>query len=158
MRPQRVHAREGGVRSPYPATMSPLRRGLLLATISSVIFGVMGIALLLEGDASTARSTFAVGVIVAATSGASVIYQVERWSLSAQSTIHLTVMLFTVLPALFLSGWFPLSSPMDHLAVVGIFVATGLVLWLVMFLVFGVIVPKRRARRAMSDGQPYPQS
>ena len=146
MRPQRVHAREGGVRSPYAAAMSPLRRGLLLATISSIIFGVMGIALLLEGDTPTARSTFAVGVIVAATSGASVIYQVERWTLPAQSTMHFTIMLCTVLPALFLSGWFPLGSPMDYLAVVGIFLATGLALWLVMFLVFGVILPKHRAR------------
>ncbi|WP_083283520.1 DUF3021 family protein [Humibacillus sp. DSM 29435] len=74
--------------------MSPLRLGLILATVSSVIFGVMGIALLLEGDSSTARSTFAVGVIVAATSGTSVIYQVERWNLSAQSAIHFTIMLF----------------------------------------------------------------
>lgn len=98
--------------------MSPLRRGLLLATISSVIFGVMGIALLLEGDSATARSTFAVAVIVAATSGDSVIHRVERWKLSAQSTIHFTIMLCTVLPAL----------------------------WLVMFVVFGVIPPKHRAR------------
>lgn len=86
------------------------------------------------------------GVIVAATSGAWVLYQVERWTLPAQSTMHFTIMLCTVLPALFLSGWFPLGSPMDYLAVVGIFLATGLALWLVMFLVLGVILPKHRAR------------
>lgn len=115
-----------------------------MAGASSVIFGVMGIALLVQGDTSTARSTFAAGVIVAATSGASVIYQVDRWTLPVQSSIHFTIMLFTVLPALFLSGWFTLDSPGEYLAVVGIFLVAGLVIWLVMYFVFGVILTKRR--------------
>ena len=132
--------------------MPPLRLGLILASVSSVVFGVMGIALLLEGDSSTAQSTFAVGVIVAATSGASVIYQVQRWGLATQSAIHFTIMLCTVLPALFLSGWFPLSSPLDYLVVVGIFLVAGLALWLVMFLVFGVILPRNRTSRATARG------
>ena len=130
--------------------MSPLRLGLILASVSVLIFGAMGIALLIEGDAATARSTFAVGVIVAATSGTSVIYQVERWKLSLQSAIHFTIMLCTVLPALLLSGWFALSSPLAYLAVIGIFLASGLAIWLVMFVVFGMVVPRQRAGREPS--------
>lgn len=128
----------------YGGAMSPLRLGLILASVSSVAFGVMGTALLVEGDTSTARSTFATGVIVAATSGSSVIYQVDRWTLSIQSSIHFAIMLCTVLPALFLSGWFTLNHPLDYLAVIGIFLVTGLAIWLVLFFVFGVILPKRR--------------
>ncbi len=124
--------------------MSPLRLGLILTGVASLIFGVMGAALLVEGDFSNARSTFATGVIVAATSGSSVIYRVDRWTLLLQSAIHFAIMLCTVLPALFLSGWFALDSPTDYLSVVGLFLATGLTLWLVMFFVFGVMLPKGR--------------
>lgn len=134
----------------YGGVVSLLRLGLILASVSANIFGVMGIALLVEGDRATARTTFAVGVIVAATSGASVIYQVDRWTLSLQSTIHFTIMIATVLPALFLGGWFTLDSPVDYLAVIGIFLVTGLALWVVMFLVFGVVLPKRRTSRERS--------
>lgn len=110
----------------------------------------MGIALLAEGDSTTACSTFAVGVIVAATSGASVIYQVDRWTLLRQSAAHFLIMVCTVLPALFLSGWFMLDHPLAYLAVIGIFLVTGLAIWLVMLVVFGVIVPKWRASRSVS--------
>lgn len=130
--------------------MSPLRLGLILAGIPFVIFAVMGIALLVEGDMDSARSTMAAGVIATTVSGTAVFYQVDRWTISIQTLIHFMVMLFTVLPAMFLSGWFRLDSPLDYLTVIGIFLATGLVIWLVMFFVFGVILPKRRARRASS--------
>lgn len=86
----------------------------------------MGIALLVEGDSATARTTFAVGVIVAATSGASVICQVDRWTLSLQSAIHFTIMLATALPALFLGDWLTLDRPVDYLAVLGNFQVTDL--------------------------------
>lgn len=133
--------------------MSPLRLGITLASASSVVFAVMGIALLAEGDSTTARSTFVVGVIVAATSGASVIYQVDRWTLLRQSAAHFLIMVCTVLPALFLSGWFMLDHPLAYLAVIGIFLVTGLVIWLVMFVVFGVILPKWRASRSESTAR-----
>lgn len=131
----------------YRDAMSPLRLGITLAAVSSVVFAVMGIALLVEGDSTTARSTFAVGVIVAATSGASVIYQVDRWTLVRQSAAHFMIMVCTVLPALLLSGWFMLDRPQAYLAVIAIFLASGLAIWLVMFVVFGVILPNRRASR-----------
>ncbi|MET4004366.1 MULTISPECIES: DUF3021 domain-containing protein [Arthrobacter] len=127
--------------------MSTLHLGLILAGVPLVVLGVMGVALLAEGDSATARSTFAVGVIAAATGGTSVIYQVDRWKLSFQSAIHFVIMLFTVLPAMFLSGWFTLASPLAYLAVIGVFLAAGLLIWLVMFFVFGVILSKRGPNR-----------
>lgn len=128
----------------YGHGVSPLRLGLILAVVPLVIFGVMGVALLVEGDSSTARSTFAAGVIATTLGGTAVIYQVDRWRLSFQTVIHFAIILVTVLPAMFWSGWFTLESPVDYLAVIGIFLVTGLVIWLVMFVVFGVILPKRR--------------
>lgn len=130
--------------------MSPLRLGFILAGIPLVVMGAIGTALLVQGDATNARSTFAVGVIIAATSGASVIYKVERWKLLTQSLIHFAIMLCTVLPALYLGGWFTLNAPIDYLSVFGIFLVTGAVLWLVFYLIFGVIQPKMQAKRMRS--------
>lgn len=101
--------------------MSPQRLGFILAGVPLIIMGAIGAVLLVQGDAINARSTFAVGVIIAATSGASVIYQVERWKLQIQSLIHFAIMLCTGLPALYLSGWFTLNEPIDYLSVFGIF-------------------------------------
>ena len=127
--------------------MSPLRLGLLLAGASLLILGAIGLALVAQGDAANARSTFAVGVIVAATSGSSAVYRVAGWSLRTQSIVHFAIMVATVLPALMLSGWFPLANAVDYVIVVGIFLLVGLALWLVFYLLFGVIVPRQRARR-----------
>lgn len=68
------------------------------------------------------------GGIVAATSGASVIYQVDRWKLFPQTVIHFAIMMYTVLFALFWNCWFTLDSPLDHLSVVGIFLSASLLL------------------------------
>lgn len=129
--------------------MSPRRLGFILAGVPLIIMGAIGAVLLVQGDAINARSTFAVGVIIAATSGASVIYQVERWKLQIQSLIHFAIMLCTVLPALYLSGWFTLNEPIDYLSVFGIFLIAGAVLWLVFYLIFGVIQTED-ARQAYS--------
>lgn len=130
--------------------MSPLRLGFILAGIPLVVMGAIGTVLIVQGDASNARSTFAVGVIIGATSGASVIYQAQRWKLLAQSLIHFAIMLCTVLPALYLGGWFTLNAPTDYLLVFGIFLVTGAALWLVFYLTFGVIQPKAQAKRIRS--------
>jgi NADH:ubiquinone oxidoreductase subunit H len=70
---------------------------------------------------------------------------VSRWPLRVQSAIHFAIMVGTVLPALLLSGWFPLANPTDYLIVLGIFLLVGLILWVVFFLIFGVVVPRQRA-------------
>ena len=77
----------------------------------------------------------------------SLLYQVGGWSLTRQSVMHFAIMVVTVLPALLLSGWFPTDTAGGVLAVVGIFLATGLVLWTTLFLVM-TAVERGRARRA----------
>lgn len=110
-------------------------RGALLAAIPLVIMCAIGVVLFRQGQTSDGRSTIAVGVIIAATCGASVLYQVDHWSLMRQSGIHFAVMVITVLPALLLSGWFPTHTPNGLIATVLLFLSVGLVLWTSIFLV-----------------------
>ncbi len=124
-----------------------MRLGLkaaLLTIIPLVLMTAIGVALLAQGKADDGRSTLAVGVIVAAVSGATTIYSVNRWSFRRQSLVHLAVMAVTVLPALLLSGWFPLHTFWNYLAVIGVFLLVGLVIWTLMSLVF---MRQIRARR-----------
>jgi len=120
-------------------------RATLLAGIPLVVMTAIGVALLAQGKPADGRSTIAVGVIVAAVAGASVIYQVGRWSLGTQTLVHFALMLLTVLPALLLSGWFPLDSPWGYLAVIGVFLGAGIVLWIAFYLVFTWLAPRKPA-------------
>ena len=122
-------------------------RAVLLAGIPLLVMTVIGVALIIQGQPAEGRSMIAVGVIAGATAGASVLYQVERWSLFAQSAAHFGIMLVTVLPALFLSGWFPLETAADCLVVIGVFLFTGAVLWTVFYLVFAQLIPRLRTTR-----------
>ncbi|MDN5685970.1 MAG: DUF3021 domain-containing protein [Brachybacterium sp.] len=111
------------------------------AGVPAVIMTGIGVALLAEGEVEDGRSTIAVGIIVAAVAGSSVIYEVERWGLLRQSLVHVGVMVVTVLPVLLLSGWFPLDTVRGFLIVIGTFLLAGAVLWSMMFLVFTALVP-----------------
>lgn len=124
--------------------MRPPVKAALLAGIPLVAMTAIGLALLARGEADDGRSTLAVGVIVAAVAGSSVVYQVERWSLRRQTAIHFAIMLVTVLPALLLSGWFPVDSARGVLTVLAIFLAVGAAIWAVMYLV-ATAVERRRA-------------
>ncbi|OUE32273.1 hypothetical protein BFL35_00780 [Clavibacter michiganensis] len=124
-----------------------LLRAALLGGIPLVVMSAIGAYLLASGQTADGRSTLAVGVIVAATAAGSLLYQVPGWSLPRQSVAHFALMLVTVLPALLLSGWFPVDTAGGVLAVVGIFLATGLVLWTTLYLVM-TAVERSRARRA----------
>ena len=121
-------------------------RAVLLAAIPLVLMSAIGAFLLHDGQAEDGRSTFTVGVIIAAVSASSVIYQVDRWSLMRQSLTHLTMMLVTVLPALLLSGWFPLDTVGGVLLVVAVFALVGMVLWLSLFLIMRFIERRQAAR------------
>lgn len=122
--------------------MPLLLRAMLLTGIPLVIMTAIGVALIAQGELGNGRSTLAVGVIVAAVAGASMIYQVERWSLRKQSLLHFGIMLITVLPALFLSGWFPLDTAWGYFAVIGMFLVVGALLWVVLYSVFTRIIPR----------------
>ncbi len=122
-------------------------KAVLRAGIPLVIMTAIGVALLIQDKAADGRSTIAVGVIVAAVVGASVTYDVAGWSLRKQSLVHFAIMLVTVLPALLLSGWFPLDSAWDYVAVIAAFIAGGAILWALGYLVFGRLVPRMTAAR-----------
>lgn len=97
-----------------------------------------GISLIMrwqELDAFQVRSTFFVGLIIAAVAAATVVYEVEAWPLSRQSLVHLGLMLVTVFPLLLLSGWFPVNSMRDAVKVLRLFLLVGATLWLVAFFV-----------------------
>lgn len=121
-------------------------RAVFLGVIPLVLMSVIGAFLLRDGQLADGRSTLAVGVIIAAVSASSVIYQVDRWSLMRQSLTHLTVMLVTVLPALLLSGWFPVDTIGGVLLVVAVFALVGMVLWSSLFLIVRFVERRRAAR------------
>lgn len=137
--------------------MKPWLKVALIAGIPLVIMTAIGIALLAEGKTSDGRSTIAVGVIVAAVAGAWKIYDIDSWSLRTQSLVHFGIMTVTVLPALLLSGWFPIDTPLGVLAVIGSFLLVGAVVWTVMYLVFTRLVParKRRAERSSTGTESH---
>ncbi|CAQ02402.1 DUF3021 domain-containing protein [Clavibacter sepedonicus] len=126
-----------------------LLRAVLLGGIPLVAMSAIAAYLLADGRTADGRSTLAVGVIVAATAAGSLLYQVDRWSLTRQSVTHFVLMLATVLPGLLLSGWFRVDTAGGVLAVVGIFLATGLVLWTTLYVVMTAVERRRDARAAV---------
>ena len=120
----------------------------LLSLIPLAIMTAIGLSLISQGDTSDGRATLTVGVIISAVMGASVIYQIEKWSLRTQSLVHFGIMVVTVLPALFLSGWFPLDTPWGYLAVIGVFAAVAIVLWSVLYLISTRLEASRASLRA----------
>ena len=110
-------------------------KAALRAAIPLAIALAFGLPPLLSGQTSTGRSVLASGVIIAALVSGSLIYQVEKWSLPKQSLLHFGMMAVTVLPALFLSDWFPLNTAVDHLILLGSFFGSGVILWTVMYFV-----------------------
>ena len=109
---------------------------LIIITIISIIMKYQGI------DPFQVRGTFIVGIIIASVAAASVIYEIENWSLFKQSVIHFLIMLVTVLPLLYISGWYKLNSVLDYVKVFGIFLFVGIVLWTISYFIFGKTLTK----------------
>lgn len=120
-----------------------LKKALIRAIIPFSIMTVLSIIMKFQKiEAYQVKSTFIVGIIVAAVAGGSVIYEIEEWTLLKQSIIHFLLMLITVYPCLLKSGRFPLDRAIDYLKVFGIFVFVGLILWSLSYLIFGKILAK----------------
>jgi hypothetical protein len=123
--------------------MHHVRDGAVRAIIPFTIMTV--IALMLHyGDSGPgeARSTFIVGLIVASVAGFSVIYDVERWSLTRQSAVHFGCMVVTVFPCLLLSGWFETGSMAAIFRILLIFLMVGVVLWGASYIIFGRLLSR----------------
>ena len=134
-------------RTHVDSPVSLLGSGLLRASLALAVMWGMALAQQLTDEPSGARSTFVVGVIVAAVAGFSVIYNIESWSVVKQSLVHTGAMAAVVLPCLVLSGWFTIDGPLDLLVILGYFVVTGVVIWSAGYLVFGKLLNGRRRER-----------
>ena len=106
-----------------------------------------------QDETSDARSMLAAAVIVGSVMAASTIYDLDSWSLKRQTAAHFTVMAFTVLPALCLSGWFPTQSFWDYVVIAGSFLGVGLSIWSLVYLVRGVLVPRIKERSSPADAE-----
>ncbi|MFC3419521.1 DUF3021 family protein [Salinicoccus hispanicus] len=102
---------------------------LLRGGIAFIIMGGIALLLYFQGDYSNARSTFLVAIIVFLVAAASVIYDLDHWTLFKRSIIHSLVMVITIYPILLLSGWFSVSSMSDALWILLLVLLVGAVLW-----------------------------
>lgn len=117
--------------------LSAIIRGIIPFIIMSLLSGIMKFQRL---DDYQVKSTFITGLIVTAVVAASVIYEVEIWSLIKQSIIHFLSMLITVYPCLVFSNWFPNKAALDLVKIFGLFLIVGIILWPVAYILFGKIL------------------
>ena len=117
--------------------LSAIIRGSIPFIIMSLLFGIMKFQRL---DDFQIKSTFITGLIVTSVVAASVIYEVESWSLIKQSIIHFLIMLLTVYPCLVFSNWFPNKMALDLVKIFGLFLVVGIILWTVAYILFGKIL------------------
>ena len=120
-----------------------IKKAIFRGMIPFVIMTSLAIFMRLQGlDDFQVKSTFLVGIIATTIASASVIYEIEKWSIVKQSIIHFIIMLFTVLPCLLVSGWYKLVSILDYLTVIGQFLLVGILLWSIAYVIFGKLLKK----------------
>lgn len=120
-----------------------IKKAIIRGIIPLIIMTTISIIMKHQAqDAFQVKSTFLVGIIVTSVAAASVIYEIENWSLFRQSVVHFVTMLVTVFPCLLVSGWFKLNNISDYIKVFGIFLFTGIVLWGIAYFIFGKILAK----------------
>ena len=117
--------------------LSAIIRGSIPFIIMSLLSGIMKFQRL---DDFQIKSTFITGLIVTSVVAASVIYEVESWSLIKQSIIHFLIMLITVYPCLLFSNWFPNKTVLDLVKIFGLFLIVGIILWTVAYILFGKVL------------------
>ena len=117
--------------------LSAIIRGSIPFIIMSLLSGIMKFQRL---DDFQIKSTFITGLIVTSVVAASVIYEVESWSLIKQSIIHFLIMLITVYPCLVFSNWFPNKMALDLVKIFGLFLVVGIILWTVAYILFDKIL------------------
>ena len=106
---------------------------LLRGGIPFVIMSGIALILYSQGKYADAKGTFVASLIALFVGAATVIYNIEHWSLAKKSGIHFILMLVTIYPILMLSGWFTINSVFDAFKVFLIFIFVGIILWSVLF-------------------------
>ena len=72
-----------------------IKKAIFRGMIPFVIMTSLAIFMRLQGtDIFQVKSTFLVGIIATSIASASVIYEIEKWSLFKQSIIHFIIMFF----------------------------------------------------------------
>lgn len=89
-----------------------------------------GISLIIE-DTAQARSTLAVGLIAFFVIIAMPIYDINAWSLTTRTIVHIVAMMVTIIPCLMFSGWFDMSKPSGVMWMLVSYVLFGLVSWVI---------------------------
>lgn len=110
--------------------------------IPFIIMSIIAYALYSQNDISNARSVFCVALIGLVIGFATIIYDIDQWSLTKKTIIHFVCMLLTIYSILLFSGWFPLRSIKDGLIIFGYFVLTGIILWLVLLFLAKKLIGK----------------
>ncbi|WP_240510234.1 DUF3021 family protein [Virgibacillus profundi] len=108
-------------------------KALLRGGIPFIIMSGIALLLYFQGKYSDAKGTFVVSLIAFFVGAASIIYNIEHWSLTKQSAVHFVIMLITIYPILLLSGWFTITSVFDAFKIFILFVFVGIILWSVLF-------------------------
>ncbi|MBW9213029.1 MULTISPECIES: DUF3021 family protein [Terrabacteria group] len=120
-----------------------IKKAIIRGIIPLIIMTTLSIIMKYQGiDVFQVKGTFLVGIIATSIAAASVIYEIEKWSLLKQSIVHFIIMFLTVFPCLLISGWYELNSALDYLKVFGMFLLVGIVLWSVAYFIFGKILDK----------------
>ena len=118
-----------------------LKQATFRGVIPFVIMSALALIMTYQKiDPSQIKGTFLSGIIISIVAAASVIYDIEKWSLLKQSALHFIVMIFTIFPCLLISGWYELNSFTDYLKVFGIFLLCGCVFWTIGYFVFGKLL------------------
>ena len=101
--------------------------GLFRAGIVLVFMGMGLYFQAKKGMDSQFYSILAVTIISASIAGFNVIYDYDVWSVKKKIIVHTICMAITVLPALYISGWYDTTSIHGLFAILASFVIFGLV-------------------------------
>lgn len=85
------------------------------------------------------------GILGTAFGAASIIWDVDRWSIAKQTGVYFLAVSAAMLPIAYFAGWME-RSPVGFLLYFAIFIATFVVMWIIQYLVW-----KNRVRR-INDG------
>lgn len=107
-------------------------KGMLRGGIPFAIMSIIAYILYLQNSITDAKGTFYAALIAFIVGFATVIYDINQWSLTKKTVIHFLLMLLTIYPILLFSGWFPLKNSTDALVIFGYFLVTGAILWSVL--------------------------
>lgn len=77
-------------------------------------------------DSKQVRGVICVALIWGIAGAASVLYEITWWSFSTRLIIHFLIMLLSVFPILLVSGWFKVTTLLDVVKVLLIFLVIGI--------------------------------